>query len=81
MIRSETVSSPKPNNSLLLKNDIDMIIDGLYLGNFEAVLNPERLRRLVSSHFYRHCYNNNINYRLTEHLARPSPGLPTPERL
>ena len=30
--------------------DLHMVIEGLYLGNFEAVQNVERLRRLNISH-------------------------------
>ena len=38
------------NNGQQLKlgEDLHMIIEGLYLGNYQAVMNVERLRRLVS---------------------------------
>ena len=44
-----SMTSPSQSH-LKLKEDLHMIIPGLYLGNFEAVLNAERLRRLGISH-------------------------------
>ena len=37
-------------HTLELKDDVHMIIEGLYLGNFQAVMNVERLRKLNISH-------------------------------
>ena len=37
-------------HTLELKDDVHMIIEGLYLGNFQAVMNIERLRKLNISH-------------------------------
>jgi len=37
-------------NQLKLKEEVHMITEGLYLGNFASVLNTERLRRLNISH-------------------------------
>ena len=41
---------PIKNDELKLKEDLHMIIEGLYLGSFEAVQNTERLKRLNISH-------------------------------
>mmetsp|Transcript_37493 Transcript_37493/g.45659 ORF Transcript_37493/g.45659 Transcript_37493/m.45659 type:complete len:108 (+) Transcript_37493:3-326(+) len=50
--QSQHGANPAAQNSkqLQLKEDLHMVIPGLYLGNFNAVLNTERLRRLGISH-------------------------------
>jgi len=50
MAQSSLGLGPTASSDLKLKEDLHMIIDGLYLGSFEAVLNTERLRRLNISH-------------------------------
>ena len=49
MSLASQVSQPQMQQGQLeLKDDLHMIIPGLYLGDYQAVMNTERLRRLVS---------------------------------
>ena len=53
-----------------LGEDIHMVIEGLYLGNSDAIYNVERLKMLVSRSIHHITCSN------TEHLTRPRAIIP-----
>ena len=55
-----------------LGEDIHMVIEGLYLGNSDAIYNVERLKMLVSR------ATRDITCSNTEHIPRTSAVTPTP---